>query len=465
MDGQRVWPEPDSDLPPSRIRTLEPGRPLRLTFGSCRERARTTRRTTARYGVDVLRAYAHRMAEAPRRVAGPAAAARRPGVRRRDVRRDEGVHRGPARRQRRRPATEVVDFEEYTELYRLPGPTPRSAGCSPPCPADDLRRPRHPRRLEHLRTWRAGHRPRSRGGATHHGGLGAYWVYQHLGNISAGRAARRTPSTRRAAESDGDAERARRVRRPADAGTRPEPVELLARLRRHPARHARQPLRPPARAATGAMLDRRRLAWLRSGAARRRPPADRHVAAPACCRAACTTWRLERGGRPPARGARRVARPARRSVRRVDLEHWARSAARSTRMAELLASPPAATGGPATVMFLSGDVHYSYVARAHYRGEGATTSRVHQVVCSPIRNPLSPSMRYANVVASSASPASSAVGSPPPRGSQVRNSTGRPAPDRSSTTPSPPSSSAAGKRRCATTPAASPRAIPRRSTR
>jgi len=36
LDGVRCWPEPDSDLPPSQIRTLPQSGPVELVFGSCR---------------------------------------------------------------------------------------------------------------------------------------------------------------------------------------------------------------------------------------------------------------------------------------------------------------------------------------------------------------------------------------------------------------------------------------------
>jgi hypothetical protein len=43
------------------------------------------------------------------------------------------------------------------------------------------------------------------------------------------------------------------------------------------------------------------------------------------------------------------------------------------------------------VLILSGDVHYSYVSKAR-------TGPVYQIVCSPIRNPLSRTLRWANVL-------------------------------------------------------------------
>src|SRR5688572_14734875 len=36
VDGTHVWPDRDSDLPPSVIPTLRPGKRLRLVYGSCR---------------------------------------------------------------------------------------------------------------------------------------------------------------------------------------------------------------------------------------------------------------------------------------------------------------------------------------------------------------------------------------------------------------------------------------------
>src|SRR2546423_990738 len=68
LDGVIRWPEPDSEFPPSVLRTADPGRPLRLAFGSCRiaelpilPRRRTSRRTLRdeeEHGPDALVAYA-----------------------------------------------------------------------------------------------------------------------------------------------------------------------------------------------------------------------------------------------------------------------------------------------------------------------------------------------------------------------------------------------------------------------
>ena len=67
-----------------------------------------------------------------------------------------------------------------------PGATRRTGGCSPPLPTcNDLRRPRHPRRLEHLLDLAGRRSTGPRGGTSAWmGGLASYWVYQHLGNLS-----------------------------------------------------------------------------------------------------------------------------------------------------------------------------------------------------------------------------------------------------------------------------------------
>ena len=61
VDGERVWPPTDpayATLPPSVIATLDPHKPLRLAFGSCRTSVPHDEDGNASHGVDALRAYA-----------------------------------------------------------------------------------------------------------------------------------------------------------------------------------------------------------------------------------------------------------------------------------------------------------------------------------------------------------------------------------------------------------------------
>jgi hypothetical protein len=80
--------------------------------------------------------------------------------------------------------------------------------------------------------------------------------------------------------------------------------------------------------------------------------------------------------------------------RAVDLEHWAAYQRSFHHFVELLRSVSRGSGGdpPATITILSGDVHTTYVASVDL-GPGAGSSRVNQIVCSPFRNPLNPHER------------------------------------------------------------------------
>lgn len=51
---------------------------------------------------------------------------------------------------------------------------------------------------------------------------------------------------------------------------------------------------------------------------------------------------------------------------------------------------------PESLMILSGDVHFSYIAEV----ERSRGSRIVQAVCSPVRNPLPIAMRWFSVVMS-----------------------------------------------------------------
>ena len=76
VDDQPVWPPDDpefADFPPSVVPTLEPGKPLRVAFGSCRVSVSHDEEGNAKFGIDALRAYALHMAglTGERRIAGP----------------------------------------------------------------------------------------------------------------------------------------------------------------------------------------------------------------------------------------------------------------------------------------------------------------------------------------------------------------------------------------------------------
>ena len=82
----------------------------------------------------------------------------------------------------------------------------------------------------------------------------------------------------------------------------------------------------------------------------------------------------------------------------VDLEHWGAFQHGFGEVAEMALSVAYGERGPApeSVTFLSGDVHHSYVSEvSRVEGRSGPRSRIVQAVCSPIRNPLARSMRFA----------------------------------------------------------------------
>ena len=90
------------------------------------------------------------------------------------------------------------------------------------------------------------------------------------------------------------------------------------------------------------------------------------------------------------RGGRRLGERIRRAG---DLEHWGAWQEDFHRVAASVLAVCRGERGrpPATVTFLSGDVHHSYLAEVQGLGPG---TQVVQAVCSPIRNPLPRFVRF-----------------------------------------------------------------------
>ena len=86
---------------------------------------------------------------------------------------------------------------------------------------------------------------------------------------------------------------------------------------------------------------------------------------------------------------RLAARAGEKIRQALDLEHWAAFQGCFARLSVLLEDVAAGRRGPApaTITLLSGDVHHAYLAEAWFPGR-PVTSRVLQVTCSPVRNPL-----------------------------------------------------------------------------
>ena len=185
LDGEAVWPLPEAPQPPPRVRTLDPERPVRLVFGSCRYSTPTAVGDDEHFDADALDAYGHRMARLPEDRWPDALLLLGD-----QVYADETSECTKERIRARRditvpPADQVADFEEYTWLYHESWADPQVRWLLSTLPSsmifDD-----HDIRDD----WNTSHEWRLRMQSTSWweqrivGGLSSYWVYQHLGNLS-----------------------------------------------------------------------------------------------------------------------------------------------------------------------------------------------------------------------------------------------------------------------------------------
>ena len=81
----------------------------------------------------------------------------------------------------------------------------------------------------------------------------------------------------------------------------------------------------------------------------------------------------------------------------LDLEHWAAFEDSFEKMCGLVEAVGSGERGsaPASIVFLSGDVHHAYLAEVGFRRGSGVESSVYQAVCSPLRNPLDSHERQA----------------------------------------------------------------------
>ncbi len=419
VDGEQVWPEPDSPFPAPVIATLLDGRPLSLAFGSCRTSVSHDAAGNQTHGVDALRAWALRMADqvAPADDDPDLSPDRLPDLvlfLGDQVYADETTDEMRAFIEARRdieaaPWTELKDYEEYAHLYRLAWSDHANRWLLSTVPSamifddhdirDDWNTSQEWRREMEATSWWHGRIV---------AGLGSYWVYQHLGNMS--------PAERRQDElyaavlaHEGDDEH--------DFG--PLVDDFAARVDQEPqtyrwsytrefdtqvrlvvvdSRAARQ-LDPDDRA----LLDADEAAWLDD---QLRGDVDHLLIGTSLpFLLARGLHHLEAFSEALAGGAwgERGGRVGEKMRQVVDLEHWGAFQKSFQEVAHQAMEVAAGERGraPSTVTFLSGDVHHSYVSQARPARHGRPLqSTILQAVCSPIRNPLSRNMRFATAVLS-----------------------------------------------------------------
>jgi phosphodiesterase/alkaline phosphatase D-like protein len=287
------------------------------------------------------------------------------------------------------PGEEIADFEEYTHLYHESWSQPLVRWLLSTVPVamifDDH---------DIIDDWNISQRWLDDIRATNWwvkriiGGLVAYWVYQHLGNLS--------PAGLAADELYG------RVRDAGDAG---EMLDAFARTADADPTTVRWSFDRCLGDAHLAVVDSRAARVLTEGSRdmldddewrwleERLTEPSRHVliASSLPILMPRSIHDVEAWNQQVAAGAwgRRAARMAERMRREFDLEHWPAFPRGFDRMMRLVTSLSRRDGPPASVTLLSGDVHHAYVSRLAI-DQGAAP--VHQVVASPMRQTVTPSV-------------------------------------------------------------------------
>jgi phosphodiesterase/alkaline phosphatase D-like protein len=396
LDGERVWPV-DDGFPASAFRTYPKEHALDIVFGSCRVAAPHTppyslRKDEDERGreIDALHTLAHRMRNQPRDewpdvllmigdqvYADEVSPSTRSFI---ETQRDPGEE----------PGERVVDFEEYTQLYRESwgDPTIRwlLSTLSTAMIFDD-----HDVHDDWniSQAWIEEMRQKDWWNRHILGALASYWVYQHLGNLAP--EAHREDELLKRVKAAEDAEPileefARRADRET-SGTRWSYCRDLGRTRLIviDSRAGRQ-LEEGARS----MLDEEEWQWL-----------EDHVSGDFdhLLLATSLPWLLGRGMHFAEAWSEAVAAGgwgeafmpvAERLRRTIDLEHWAAFGESFARLAEIIRSVGAGERGrpPASIVVLSGDVHHAYLFEVAFPRGSGVKSHVWQAVCSPYRNPL-----------------------------------------------------------------------------
>ena len=397
LDGERAWPEDGSEFPPSGFRTYPKDGPLEVVFGSCRVTAPhkppyslPKKTNPAGREVDSLRGLAKRMAGHPREQWPDALLLLGDQVYADEVSPVTLAFIEQRRDPKEEPGERVVDYEEYTRLYREAWSEPTIrwlfSVVSTAMIFDD-----HDVHddwntseawLEEMRQndWWEEHVVAA---------LMSYWVYQHLGNLSPD-SHRESELLRRVKEAEDGAPLLREFARNADrekSGSRwsycrdlgdTRIVVMDSRAGRVLDEENRAMVEDAewdwiAEHATGGfdhLLMCTSLPYLMM-------PAAHHLEAwnEAVCGGA---W------------GERMKGPAESMRQAMDLEHWGAFQDSFLKLTELQRSVAAGERGapPASIVTLSGDVHHAYLCEVAYKRGSGVQSAVWQAVCSPFRNPL-----------------------------------------------------------------------------
>ena len=396
LDGEKRWPEAGSGFPPSVIRTFDSETSLKLVFGSCRisaphesPYALSSEEDERGLGVDAMYALAMRLRDEPVGdlphalvLLGDQIYAHKPPFDTLELirsRRDTGEP----------PGEMVASFEEYAQLYRDSWRDPAIRWLLSTVPSamifDDHEVDDDWNVSE---AWVEEMREKPWWNEQIIGGYASYWIYQHLGNLSPAELERDDLYREvKAAEEAGPLLRrfAYETHRKA-AGTRWSFHRDFGctRLLMMDSRGGRVLER-----GHRSMVDAEEWDWIEEHATGGFDHLLLGTSLPvllgpginylqAWSEAVCSgAWgkRLESWGE----GIRRSQ----------DLDHWSSFQESFAALTNLVRSIGAGEKGepPASVIFLSGDVHHGYLAETKFR-DGNVKSSLYQAVCSPLRNSL-----------------------------------------------------------------------------
>jgi PhoD-like phosphatase len=407
LDGERRWPLPDHDVPPSVIRTIDPEAPLTLAYGSCRVAMPHTPPFTYSkdedergFEFDALYVLAQEMIRGTR-VNWPEVLLLLGD----QVYVDEG---SPVTRARIRwerdttapPYEEAGTFEEYSWLYHESWGDPlirwlfSTVSCSMVWDDHDMHDDWNISRpwVEEMNRndwWRI----------RAVDGFMSYWVYQHLGNLSP-RELEQNDVWRRirdVGDASGVLQEFGEQAQQTGEGRRWTYCRDLGRTRLIVMdSRAGRILREDRRS----IFDDREWDWITDHARGDYDhlllaTSDPFLLAPAM-------HYLEAWNEMVCEGAwgRRAARLGERLRQGLDFDHWGAFSMSFERLSKLLEEVGSGQRGqpPASVVVLSGDVHHAYLAEVAFRASAGVRSAVYQATCSPFRNPLDSHERAAVIV-------------------------------------------------------------------
>ena len=408
LDGREAWP-PHDGRPPCRIVTRGGEDRVRLVFGSCRVGAPHREpwtlppgRHPEAFGIDALWAYSRRLQEGLEPwpdcllLMGDQVYADEvpPDTGEFMREREERVRRREARDEIPPPG-EVANFEEYTRLHRESWGDPDIRWLLSTVPSTMIFDDHDVHDDWNISAaWRAQRRRLPWWEERICGAFMAYWVYQHIGNLSPPHFADEPMLS----EVHDDEDAGPRLRRFALAADEDSTSSRFAfhrdfgrtRLVVIDTRGARV-LDPGRRE----IVDPDEWAWI----ARQTEGDHDHLilASTLPVFMAPAIHDLQAWDERVCDGAwgRWAARVGERIRQGLDFDHWPAFGRSFRRMEELLALRGSDRGGhgpPATILLLGGDVHTAYVAEVDAGPQ--VRSRVYQLVCSPFRKPLTRKERY-----------------------------------------------------------------------